>query len=135
VRLVVSASALTPFEQWQVLYFGSTNAPNGGAADDWDGDGSPNSSEFGANTNPTNALSALKVTQTVRNGTDVWLTWTAAGVRTNRVQAGTDLMSTNFADVGGPIVLSAPGDTTTNYLDAGGATNAGPRFYRIRVEP
>lgn len=135
VQLVVtSAGGLTPFQQWQILFFGSTNALNGGATDDWDGDGSNNGSEFGANTNPTNALSVLKLTQAVRNGTDLLLTWTAAGVRTNRVQVGTNLTTTNFVDLSGPIVLSAPDDTTTNYLDAGGATNAQPRFYRIRVE-
>lgn len=135
VRLVVSLSSLTPFQQWQMDFFGSTSDPKAAPGYDFDGDGSNNESEFGANTNPTNALSVLQVTQEVRNGTDVLLTWTTAGVRTNRVQVATDLKTTNYVDLSGPILLAAPGDVTTNYLDLGAATNAQPRFYRIRVEP
>ena len=35
----------------------------------------------------------------------------------------------------GPIAIPGSGDTVTNYLDAGGATNVPSRYYRIRLGP
>jgi hypothetical protein len=52
-------------DAWEIAYFGSTNANN--AALDTDGDGMTNSDEFRSGTNPTNALSVLKVIFTETN--------------------------------------------------------------------
>jgi hypothetical protein len=52
-------------DAWEIAYFGSTNANNG--ALDTDGDGMTNSDEFRSGTNPTNALSVLKVLFTETN--------------------------------------------------------------------
>jgi hypothetical protein len=35
----------------------------------------------------------------------------------------------------GLIIISGSGDATTNYIDAGGATNIPSRYYRIRLVP
>jgi hypothetical protein len=62
-----------------------------------------------------------------------------AGGFTNAGQAAPGDVSggytTNFADVSGPIVVQASGDTTTNYLDLGAATNFPARYYRVRLVP
>jgi hypothetical protein len=79
------------------------------------------------------------VTSSVLTGNDFVVTWQTAGVRTNVVQAsngGADgSFNTNFEDISGPIIISVPGDTTTNYTDHGGATNFPSRFYRVRLGP
>ena len=61
----------------------------------------------------------------------------AAGVRTNAVQAapGGSYSTNGFADISGPIIINVTGDTTTNYIDSGGATNRPARYYRIRFVP
>jgi hypothetical protein len=60
-------------------------------------------------------------------------------VRTNALQAATGDANggytNNFADISGPIIINVTGDTMTNYVDAGGATNVPSRFYRIRLVP
>jgi hypothetical protein len=52
-------------DAWEIAYFGSTNANNGVL--DSDGDGMSNGDEFRSGTNPTNALSVLKVLFTATN--------------------------------------------------------------------
>ena len=46
---------------WEYANFGGTNAANGGAAEDFDGDGSVNSNEYMAGTSPTNASSVFTI--------------------------------------------------------------------------
>jgi autotransporter-associated beta strand protein len=135
VNLVV----LTPFQQWQINYFGSTNNPAGAADADPDGDGMSNTNEFLAGTNPTNSLSALRIIAVAGQTDDVTVTWTTAGGKTNAVQAtaggpGGDYTN-DYTDISGLIILPGIGDATTNYLDVGGATNIPSRYYRIRLAP
>jgi hypothetical protein len=98
-----------------------------------------NTNQFLAGLNPTNSASALRIISTVQQGNDILITWTTAGVRTNLVQLsagdGTGGYSTNYGDLGLPIIITGTGDTTTNYVDVGGATNSPSRFYRIRLVP
>ena len=67
--------------------------------------------------------------------------WRAGAGRTNIVQSATDLtplragQAGSYTNVSPNILLPGSGDVTTNYLDAGGATNAASRFYRIRLVP
>ena len=130
---------LTPFQQWQTNYFGSTNNPAADPNADPDGDGQNNLAEFLSGTNPTNSLSGLRIISVVRQTTDVVITWTTAGGRTNAVQATTGDANggyiTNFADISNPINISGSGDATTNYVDVGGATNVPSRYYRVRLVP
>ena len=75
----------------------------------------------------------------MRQGNDVVITWTTAGTHTNAVQAtpgdGNGGYATNFTDISSPIIITGSGDVTTNYTDAGGATNAPSRYYRLRLVP
>jgi hypothetical protein len=70
---------------------------------------------------------------------DMNLVWTTPGSRTNAVQAtngdANAGYSNNFVDISGPIDISTSGDTTTNWVDVGGATNGPSRYYRIRLVP
>jgi hypothetical protein len=120
-------------------YFGCGNCPQAAAYADTDGDGVSNTNEFLAGTNPTNSSSALQITSTTRQGNDVTVTWTTGGGRTNVVQAtagdGNGGYGTNFTDLSGPIVIVGSGDQTTNYMDAGGATNVPSRYYRVWLSP
>jgi hypothetical protein len=43
--------------------------------------------------------------------------------------------STNFLDLSPLIIITGSGDTVTNYLDSGGATNVPSRYYRVRLAP
>ena len=137
VNLVV----LTPFQQWQSLYFspGYTNNPAADPNADPDGDGQNNLAEFLSGTDPTNSLSGLRIISAVRQTTDVVITWTTAGGRTNAVQAAAGDANggytTNFIDICDPINISGSGDATTNYVDVGGATNVPSRYYRVRLAP
>jgi hypothetical protein len=135
-----SATATTdPFQCWQLQYFGCTNCPQADANADPDGDGQNNMAEFLSGTDPTNNASALRVSVATRQGSDVLITWTTAGAHTNAVQAtagdGNGGYATNFTDISSPIIVTGSGDVTTNYTDAGGATNSPSRYYRVRLVP
>jgi hypothetical protein len=66
-------------DDWEIGHFGSTNVPNGGASEDWGGDGMDNRAEYLAWTNPTNAASALCMSEMRQQGTDFVVVWTAVG--------------------------------------------------------
>jgi hypothetical protein len=138
-NLITATTALTAFQSWQLLNFGCTNCSQADAAADPDGDGQNNMAEFLSGTNPTNSASVLRIISALPQNNDVVVTWQTAGGRTNAVQAtvgdANGGYSTNFTDISGLIVLPGSGELTTNYLDAGGATNVPSRFYRIRLVP
>jgi hypothetical protein len=129
---VYNALNLTPFQSWQLLYFGSgTNAAAAPDADP-DNDGMSNWAEFLAGTNPTNSDSALRITTVAQEGNDLRVAWTMGSGKTNVLQRADAVGGTNpFADVF--TVLTA--GSVTNYLDVGAATNAAARYYRVRLGP
>jgi fibronectin-binding autotransporter adhesin len=129
-----------PFATWQFQYFGSTNCATCGGEADFDGDGISNTNEFLAGTVPTNTVSGLRIISAARAGNDITVTWSTAGGKTNILQASTGTangsFTNNFTDVpGSQTILPGSGDVTTNYTEAGGATNAPARYYRIRLVP
>jgi PKD repeat protein len=132
-------NVITAFQDWQLQYFNCTNCAQAAGSADPDGDGQNNLAEFLAGTNPTNNSSALRITSATQESNSIRVTWTTAGGRTNAVQATAGDINgsyqTNFADISGSIVIPGNGDITTNYLDAGGATNASSGYYRIRLVP
>jgi pectin methylesterase-like acyl-CoA thioesterase/PKD repeat protein len=126
---------ITALQNWQLQNFGCTNCPQAAANADPDGDGQSNSAEFEAGTNPTNSASSFRIISTTRLTTDVVITWSTAGGRTNLVQVTTGNYNTNFNDLSSLIIITGSGDQTTNYTDSGGATNAPSRYYRVRLAP
>ena len=104
------------------------------AAADTDGDGMSTLQEYLAGTDPTNSASYFHIVSVTPQGSDVLITWTCGGGRTNAVQSSPNLGGV-YTNISGNIVLSGSGDSTTNYLDSGGATNSPLQFYRIQLAP
>jgi PKD repeat protein/endonuclease/exonuclease/phosphatase family metal-dependent hydrolase len=130
-------TAWTPFQSWQIQYFGSTTNPAAAANIDADGDGLNNLAEFLAGTDPTNSASAFRITSITTQGTNVLIAWTMGTGKTNALQVtsggpGGSYATNGFADIF--TVTNAVG-TTTNYLDVGAAINMPVRFYRVRLVP
>jgi hypothetical protein len=90
-----------------------------------------------ATSSTTALVTALKITSITKQGSDLQITWATTGGVTNAVQAtvGNPSYNTNFVDISGPILILGSGDTTTNYVDSGAATNSASKFYRIRLVP
>jgi len=143
VNLVVSGSApppVDPFVTWQLRYFNCTNlaiCPQAAGNADPDGDGMSNTNEFLAGTDPTNGASAFRVVSIVTTGSDVLIDWMSGVGKTNALQwtAGTgggSYQTNAFADL---FIVTNTVGATTNYLDAGGATNVPARYYRVRLVP
>jgi T5SS/PEP-CTERM-associated repeat protein len=101
---------------------------------DTDGDGQSNLHEYLAGTDPTNGASAFRILDVVATNDDVLVTWATAAGKTNALQAaGAGGYYTNdFADI---FIVTNTARPTTNYLDAGAATNAPARYYRVRLVP
>ena len=107
------------------------------AAGDADGDGMSNLQEFLAGTDPTNSASVFRITNAVRAGTDVNVTWTMGPGKTNALQstagaANGSYQADGFTDL---FTITNTTGTVTNYPDPGAATNSLSRFYRIRLVP
>jgi hypothetical protein len=134
VRLIDDSSTLTSFQQWQLQYFNCTNCAQAAATADPDGDGQNNLAEFTAGTNPTNAASVFRITSVTKETNNIRVTWKTTGGRTNVVQV-TSVLTNGFTSLSSNMVIAGSGDTTTNYLDVGGATNASTRFYRVFLQP
>jgi len=117
--------------------FHSTFVNNGivlTADGDNDGDGMSNLQESQAGTIVTNSSSCLRVTGMAREGDDVRITWTAVGGKSYVVQTNS-VPGNGFADFSPVIYVPGIGESVTNYVHTGGATNASSFFYRIRLGP
>jgi hypothetical protein len=124
---------------WRAQYFppgngSTTNVPGSCASCDPDGDGLNNLQEYLTGTIPTNSASAFRVISVTRVGNDIRVTWMTGAGKTNALQA-TSALSATYSNVSPSIVATGTGSIITNYLDAGGATNAPTRYYRVRLMP
>ncbi len=93
-----------------------------------------------ATASTTALVSVLRVTSIARQGTDILISWIGDGGTTNQVQVtpGTadGSYSNNYSDIGPQFILPNPdSQISTNYLEAGGSTNAPSRYYRVRLVP
>jgi pectate lyase len=124
------------FVLWQAEHFTLAQLADSGvsgAGADPDGDRLTNYEEFLAGTLPLDVASVVRVISLARQRDDLILTWGTAGPRTNVLQAGSSPSA--FADAFGPVVIPVSGDTVTNLVLPGEATNPAPRYYRVRVIP
>jgi hypothetical protein len=106
------------------------------AAGDADGDGMNNLSEVLAGTNPTNSASVFHIMAVTRAGNDVLVNWSTVGGKRYVVQVSTGAganYSSTFTTLSPVIAVPGTGESSTNYLDAGGATNSPSRYYRVRL--
>ena len=106
--------------------------PTDGSADyaDPDHDGLNNWQEWICGTNPTNALSALRMVSALPTRTNATVTWQSV--------AGVNYFLERSANLAAPFTLLATNivgqASTTSYADTN-ATGAGPFFYRVGVKP
>ena len=102
-------SALTPFQQWQIQYFGSTNNPSAAPDADADGTGQNNQFKYVAGLDPTNPTSVftLNIARVIDQPTQIDLMFSpVAPGRTYWPQFSTDLTSvvwTQLPAYGGPV--------------------------------
>ena len=106
--------------------------PIDGSADtaDPDGDGLNNWQEWRCGTDPTNALSALRLLAPVNGGTNVTVTWESVVGVNYFLERASDLgASPSFI----PLATDIPGQPgTTTYTDTS-TIGVGPWFYRVGV--
>jgi hypothetical protein len=108
------------------------NLPTDGSADaaDPDGDGLNNWQEWRCGTDPTNALSVLRLVAPVTAGTNVTLSWqSVAGVNYFLDRSGNLTVPPDFIS----LATNIPGQPgTTTFVDTN-TVGAGPLFYRVGV--
>jgi|GEM_PF-1086470 len=126
----LSLTVMTPQENWRLANFGTT-ANSGNAADgaDPDGDGSTNTQEYTAGTDPNNAASVLRVTDLAVGGGNITVSFPTVSGKTYRVERSDTLKSgswtilqDNIAGTGGVVQIADPGAATQSR-----------RFYRIVI--
>jgi hypothetical protein len=129
--ILVGVGAVTPqitSDEWRTAFFGSLTSPEAQDNADPDGDGIPNWQEYLAGTNPTNALSCLKLAATGGASQSVNLGWLTAPGKTYLLESSPTLGATgwtgvsSFAGDGNPFLHSV-----TNH-------SPGAVFYRIRLQ-
>ena len=106
--------------------------PTGGSADylDTDGDGANNWQEYRCATDPTNALSALRLRAPVRAGTNVTVRWPSVTNRSYFLEYSTNLTATpRFR----PLATNIVGLAGTTSFTHTNATAAPFRSYRVGV--
>ena len=121
---------LTVVENWRLANFG-TIANTGNAADsaDPDGDGWTNAQEYISGTNPNNWSSVLKISQMVKSGNDMLLSFPTVSGKTYRVERSDTLqgpwttVQSNIAGTGGTVQIT----------DTNGAAQP-KRFYHVIVQ-
>ncbi|MBL7116029.1 MAG: SdiA-regulated domain-containing protein [Kiritimatiellae bacterium] len=117
-------------DMWEETYFGSTNAPNGGAQDDWDNDSLLNADEYVAGTDPTNSASLLQLIHATKTEESVNLWWDSVTNRTYALYRSTNL---NAGWDNTPVLSGIAGEESgTNSISH---NTAFPQaFYRISVD-
>ncbi len=111
---------------WEALYFAGNADPNA----DPDGDGMSNLAEYRAGTNPNDRNSAfafIRILPDPLGGISV--DWASVSNRTYILQRSTDLLG-GFTDLQTGISATPP---FNSHRDAS-ATDAGPYFYRLKIQ-
>ena len=119
---------------WWEDQFGLNKNSGADATLDLDGDGASNLNEFRAGTIPNNAASVFRIVAVKLEGPDVRVSWSTVGGKSYRVQTNGTLAAA-FGDFSPLITVPGSGESTTNYVHSGGASNSAARFYRVRLGP
>jgi hypothetical protein len=114
-------------DSWEEDYFASTDAENGGADDDRDGDGVSNYNEYIAGTDPTAADSLFEITS-MDVSPDCVLSWSSETGKTYSLWISTNLISGEFICTDSTISSTPPENTVTT-----GVGSAECIYYQIRV--
>jgi hypothetical protein len=137
-NLVIIDTDSDGMPDWWEDQFGLAKNNPADAALDLDGDRQSNLDEFKAGTLPNNPASNFRIAAFQREGGSWRITWTTVGGKSYRVQTNAPpngSLTNNFVDLSPLIFIPGSGESTTNYLHIGGATNTAARYYRIRLAP
>ncbi len=104
-------------DSWELLYFGSTDAENGGEDDDWDGDGLSNYEEWYTGTDPTNAASVFAFTS-IDVASGCALAWPSATGRVYTLWICTNLVSGDYWLYEERIAATPPENVYTTGLES-----------------
>jgi hypothetical protein len=115
-------------DTWEIQNFGSTNAINGGAQDDWDHDGMCNLAEYIAGTCPTNASSRFQVSGVRCQGTEFYLRFLTETGRVYGVVGKGELAATSQWVV---VTNGMPG--TGGYVEVRDPVTGAKKFYLVVV--
>ncbi len=121
------------FAQFQIAYFGATNAPNAGALEDADLDGANNYYEYLTKTSPTNAVPAPWTIAIDEAAGTVGVTFQRLANLGFVVETSSDFNTWQLWDVPDNLLWFS----ATSFTDTiAGPLTAGNRYFRIRlVEP
>ncbi len=117
-------------DDWELRYFGSLNAPNGGPNDDPDGDGLTNLEEYLAGTNPLDPASVLAITAIAVDAAAAHIIFPTILGHHYRVERADSLpaawtpIADDLAGTGGLLEVTDPF-----------APDRPTRFYRVRLLP
>jgi hypothetical protein len=105
--------------------------PTDGSADtvDPDGDGLNNWQEWRCATDPTNALSALRLLAPTVAGSDLLVRWESVADRTYFLE-----LNANLSSAFTPLATGIPGQPGTTTYTHTNAIGAGPWFYRVGIQ-
>lgn len=122
---------------WMIQYFGHPTGQAGDlslAQNDADGDGMSNQQEYLAGTDPTNPLSALRMTTVavIKPGPELDVSWNSVSNKIYFLQRSTSLAALPASPVLQSNIVGQAG--TTIYKDMT-ASGTGPYFYRVGVQP
>lgn len=115
-------------DEWEILYFGSISAVNGGPDEDWDHDGATNYNEWYAGTIPTDIDSVFKFTRVQLNTSDSVLSWKSVAGKYYSLWHSTNLLTGEFTLYATPLIATPPVNVYTtgvNAVDCG--------FYKLTV--
>ncbi len=124
----------SPASTLSYAWLQQSGLPTDGSADDvdTDHDGHNNWQEWRAGTDPTNALSVLRLASPVLTPTNVTLIWTSVTNRTYTLEQATNLGGTPAFSVLRSNLAGLPG--TTSWTDTNAPVSS-PHFYQLRVSP
>ena len=116
-------------DDWEQQYFGSTTGATASA--DADGDGFTNLQEFLAGTDPTNAVSALRMASATPSNSDFVVSFTSATNKLYRVERTDDLVIGIWTTITNNVL----GTGSAIQITDAGAASVTNRFYRVRLLP
>jgi hypothetical protein len=125
----------TPFQRWQVTYWGSTNVPTAAPGFDADGDRMSNWDEFRAGTNPTDPNSVLRLSAIRVVGSDDLVAFSSVTNRSYAVEWADRLSNAARSTLWTTVVSNVSGTGGEVLVTNSNAATLPNRFYRARVLP